>query len=152
MESMNHINSYDLPITLPREFKFSSSKKTSDLTVARVRDFTLFMKLIAKYDLWDEMEAELNSQRCTRFLISRKPMQVIGLALKNKITIGDLPTDSPAMSACSCGPSPGDIDAGEAGSAASDAGSAGSSSGTLKPGKSGPGQGDKGKGSRDKPQ
>ena len=102
MESMIHINSHDRPIAPRRDFKFKSSKKPSGLTVARVRDFTLLLKLIAEYDLWDEMEAELKSQGCTRFFISLKLMQTVGLALKEKVSIGDLPADSPAMYACDC--------------------------------------------------
>ncbi len=75
-------------------------KASRDLTQVQVRNFKMFMKLLAKYDLWDEMEAELAAQGCTKFLIGAKPMRTIGLALKKKIAIGDLPTDAPGMSAC----------------------------------------------------
>ena len=137
-ESMSHINSYDWARTPSRDFKLESSKKPAGLTVVRVRDFTLYMKLLAKYDLWDEMEAELRSQGCTKFFISLKPMQAIGLALKEKVSIGDLPTDSPAIAACGCSGCGGTT--GSSGDAGADAGSAGGGGGTLKPGTSGPPQ------------
>jgi hypothetical protein len=134
MESMNHINSNDRGITPPRDFKFESSKKPSGLTVARVRDFTLFMKLIAQYDLWDEMETELKSQGCTKFFISLKPMRAIGSALKKKVSIGDLPADSPAISACNgCNGDGGDAGAAEE---AAKAAESAAKSGVMKPGTS----------------
>jgi hypothetical protein len=137
MEPMNHITSTDRARAPSRISKSASSKKPAGLTAVRVRDFALYLKLLAKYDLWDEMEAELRSHGCTKFFISVKPMRAIGLALKKKVSIGDLPADSPAISACNgCN---GSSSSGDAGSAASDAGAAGGVDNTksLKPGTSG---------------
>ncbi len=139
MELMNNINSLNRVSAPRRDFERASSKKPSGLTVTRVRDFAGFMKLIAQYDLWDEMEAELKSQGCTKFFISVKPMRAIGSALKKKASIGDLPADTPALSACiqSCDPPP----------------SPNKTSQPMKPGTSEGQTGDAGApGSKDKPQ
>jgi hypothetical protein len=102
METISDINSSVGVRTQSGDFKLSNRKKAAEVTVVRVRDFKLFMELLAKFDLWDEMEAELKSQGCTEFRISLKPMVAIGLALKEKVASGDLPSDSPAMAACGC--------------------------------------------------
>ena len=78
------------------------------------------------------MEAELRSQGCTKFFISLKPMQAIGQALKKKVSIGDLPADSPAIAACGCG---GCTPAGSGSDAGAEGGS-GSGGGVLPPGSS----------------
>jgi hypothetical protein len=105
MELASQIPSYTDPVLAAAGLKAIRAKRSGGLTTVSVRDFKAYIQLIAKYDLWDEMEAQLASDGCTKFLIGRKPMRAVGLALREKVLIGDLPGDSPALAACDgCNP------------------------------------------------
>jgi hypothetical protein len=67
-----------------------------------ISDFKMFTKLLAEYDLWDEMEAHLQSQGLPTLFISAETMRAIGARLQEKIAIGDLPADMPAIQLCGC--------------------------------------------------
>ncbi len=83
----------------------------SALTEMPIEDFKQFAKLIADFDLWDEMEDLLKSQGLTTLLIEVEPLRAIGLRLQEKIATGDLPANLPVIQLCGCngpvGPRPG---------------------------------------------
>jgi hypothetical protein len=76
--------------------------KSNAITEIQVQDFKSFMKLIAEYDLWDELEYHLKAEGCTSFMIGVEPMRVVGNRLQEKIVTGDLPTNLHAIQLCGC--------------------------------------------------
>jgi hypothetical protein len=73
-----------------------------DLTEMRIRNFILFAKLVAKYDLWDDIERHLETQGMTNFVISSEPLKAIASRLEQRISAGTLPPNSHILMSCGC--------------------------------------------------
>jgi hypothetical protein len=66
----------------------------------QVGNFIALSKMIAEYDLWEEMEQHLRSRGCTEFLISGELLRGVSSKLKRKIRTGALPRDLGALYFC----------------------------------------------------
>jgi hypothetical protein len=84
-----------------------------DLTEMSIHHFKSFLKFIGEHDLWDAVEKHLQTQGCTKILISFEPIASIGQLLHQRKAAGDLIEKTNLLPLCACnaqhGPRPGPV-------------------------------------------